>query len=289
MITIELEPENLAVVHVKDNIQDEESVQIPATIGHAIGNLHRPIKLDGRKIYFPIQEDNSPDIDAVDLSMLQLSDSFFPTGMYSMSNGLEAIFYGGNKMKAEQLRELIATLLRYQIGPADCTALGNAYEHTTKSDVQRLLEVDRAIYSMKLVQEIRDASIRSGTQLVRCIRSFSDDKILYRYEEAIKAGQAFGPYPVALAVVASAFSIPKEKAALIMLYSFSISIVGAALRLGMLQHFEGQKVIDDLKPVILTVVKENINRPLESIWQFAPSMDIIQISHERMNSKMFIT
>ena len=227
--------------------------------------------------------------DAADLSMLQLSDSFFPTGMYSMSNGLEAIFYSGKKMKAEELRGLIATLLQYQIGPADCTALGNACQHAANSDVQRLVEVDRAIFSMKLVQEIRDASVRSGTQLVRCIRSFSDNKILYRYEEAIKNGQAFGPYPVALAVAANAFSIPKEKAALIMLYSFSVSMVGAALRLGMLQHFDGQKVLDELKPTVLAVIRENINRPLESIWQFAPSIDIIQISHERMNSKMFIT
>jgi urease accessory protein len=92
-----------------------------------------------------------------------------------------------------------------------------------------------------------------------------------------------------LAVAANAFLIPKRKAALIMLYSFSVSIVGAALRLGMLQHFDGQKVIDQLKPSILKVIKENINRPLEGMWQFAPSIDIIQISHERMNSKMFIT
>ncbi len=224
-----------------------------------------------------------------DMSMMQLSDSFFPTGMYSMSNGLEAIFYSGKKMKAEELRELVKTYLEYQIGPADCTALGNAYEYAARSNLAKLLEVDRAIFSMKLVQEIRDASIRSGTQLVRCIRSFSDNKILGQYEDAIRGGQAFGPYPVALAVSANAFLIPKEKAALVMLYSFSVSIVGAALRLGMLQHFDGQKVIDELKPTIVKVIKANINRPIEGIWQFAPSIDIIQISHERMNSKMFIT
>jgi urease accessory protein len=226
---------------------------------------------------------------AADLSMMQLSDSFFPTGMYSMSNGLEAIFYSGKKIKTEELRELVKTYLEYQIGPADCTALGNAYEYAARSNLAKLLEVDRAIFSMKLVQEIRDASIRSGTQLVRCIRSFSDNKILGQYEDAIRGGQAFGPYPVALAVSANAFLIPKEKAALVMLYSFSVSIVGAALRLGMLQHFDGQKVIDELKPTIVKVIKANINRPIEGIWQFAPSIDIIQISHERMNSKMFIT
>ncbi len=58
MITIELEPENLAVVQVKDNINEHDAIQLPVTIGHAIGNLHRPIKLEGRKIYFPIQTDS---------------------------------------------------------------------------------------------------------------------------------------------------------------------------------------------------------------------------------------
>jgi urease accessory protein len=57
----------------------------------------------------------------------------------------------------------------------------------------------------------------------------------------------------------------------------------------MLQHFDGQKVIDELKPTIVNVIKANINRPIAGIWQFAPSMDIMQITHERMNSKMFIT
>jgi urease accessory protein len=240
-------------------------------------------------MYMSTDDHDAATMDAADLSMMQLSDSFFPTGMYSMSNGLEAIFYSGKKIKAEELRELVKTYLEYQIGPADCTALGIAYEHAARSNLLKLLEVDRAIFSMKLVQEIRDASIRSGTQLVRCIRSFSDNKILGQYDDAIRGGQAFGPYPVALAVAANAFLIPKEKAALVMLYSFSVSIVGAALRLGMLQHFDGQKVIDELKPTIVKVTKANINRPIEGIWQFAPSIDIIQISHERMNSKMFIT
>lgn len=58
MVIVELEPENLAVMQVKDNIHEHDAVQVPATIGHAIGNLHRPIKIEGRTIYFPIQADS---------------------------------------------------------------------------------------------------------------------------------------------------------------------------------------------------------------------------------------
>lgn len=65
--------------------------------------------------------------------------------------------------------------------------------------------------------------------------------------------------------------------------------MGAALRLGILQHIEGQRIIHELRPVILESVLKNIDRPISSIWQFAPGLDILQMKHEIMSSKMFIT
>jgi urease accessory protein len=58
MITVEVEPENVALVEIKDNIHEDDVVELPVKVGHAIGNLHRPIRLEGRKIYFPIQADS---------------------------------------------------------------------------------------------------------------------------------------------------------------------------------------------------------------------------------------
>jgi urease accessory protein len=226
-----------------------------------------------------------------EISIMQLSDSFFPTGMYTTSNGLEALFYSKKKVSgASGLHDLIKVYLEHQIGPADCTALGNSYEHAHRSDLQKIIEVDQTLFSMKLIREIREASTRSGTQLLRCASFFiTDNELLNKYQEAIRNRQASGLYPVTLAVVSSTLNIPKQKAGLMMLYGFLVSIVGAALRLGMVQHFEGQRIIHQLKPSILKTVKSNINRPLSSMWQFAPDIDIIQIAHERMGSKMFIT
>ncbi len=73
------------------------------------------------------------------------------------------------------------------------------------------------------------------------------------------------------------------------LYGFYVCFVGAALRLGLIHHFEGQKIIHNIKPIISQTIKEYSNKPLSEIWQFAPQMDIIQMSHEKMDSKMFIT
>jgi len=226
-----------------------------------------------------------------EISMLQISDSFFPTGMYSTSSGLEALFYSGRKItNADDLRELIKVYLECQIGPADCSALGNAYEHAERKELQKLLEVDNTLFSMKLIEEIRSASIRSGTQILKCVISFiPNNDLLNRYHEAIKQRRASGVYPVALAVISHTFGISKYKACLSMLYGFSVSLVGAALRLGTLQHFDGQRIIHELKPSISETLEKNIDRPLTGMWQFAPEIDLFQITHERMSSKMFIT
>jgi urease accessory protein len=226
------------------------------------------------------------------ISALQLSDSFFPTGMYTTSNGLEALFYKNQRKQSNpnELLEMIKVYLACQIGPADCTALGNSYDCAQRQDLGTLIEIDRMIFSMKLVREIRDASARSGSQLIRCLGSFiTNDNILSKFNDAIRDGRASGVFPVAFAIACNILDISKNTAGLMMLYSFTVSMVGAALRLGMLQHYDGQRVIHEIKPEISKIVESCIERPLSSMWQFAPGIDILQIKHERMNSKMFIT
>ena len=57
LIIIEIEPENVAMVEIEKNIEQDHITEVLVTVGHTIGNLHRPIKLEGNKIYFPIQAD----------------------------------------------------------------------------------------------------------------------------------------------------------------------------------------------------------------------------------------
>ena len=225
-----------------------------------------------------------------EISILQLSDSFFPTGMYATSNGLEALFYAKKIKHPNELRNIIKVYLEHQIGPTDCAALGNSYEYVKKNDLKGIIEVDRITFSMKLVQEIRETSTRAGTQLLKCLSYFiADNEMLNKYLQSIKNLQAYGVYPVALAIASASLNISKRRAGLMMVYAFLVSMVGAALRLGMLQHFDGQKIIHELKPDIVEIVNDNIDRPITGMWQFAPGIDIFQMAHERMPSKMFIT
>jgi urease accessory protein len=229
------------------------------------------------------------DIDRVDISLLQMSDSFFPTGLYATSNGLESLSQI-KKLKRKDISRFITIQLRQVIGPSDCTALGNAYESCRKRDFVSLLTADKSLYFMRMVEETRSASVRSGNQLLKCVSSFTKyKKVLRDYQNAISNGNATGVYPVSLGVATWSLDIPKNKAGLILFYGFAVSVIGAALRLGILEHLEGQQIIHELRPVILESIMKNIERPISNMWQFAPGLDILQMKHEMMDSKMFIT
>ena len=225
-----------------------------------------------------------------ELGIMQLSDSFFPTGIFATSNGLEFLFKEKKIQGMTDLIEIIKTNIIQQIGPTDCVALANVIDSADKNDFDKVIEADKIVFATKPIKEIRNASTRSGVQLIKCVSEFvSGDKILNQYKDSITKNKAHGVFPVAFAVCCNALEIKKEKSMAMMLYGFTVGIVGAALRLGIIQHFEGQKIIHSIKPIISQTIKEYSNKSLLEMWQFAPQVDVVQMSHEKMDSKMFIT
>ncbi len=225
-----------------------------------------------------------------ELGVMQLSDSFFPTGIFATSNGLEFLFTEKKIQGMTDLIEMIRINIIQQMGPSDCVALANAFDSANKHDFDRVIETDNIVFATKSIKEIRDASVRSGAQLIKCVSEFvKDDEILNQYKNDIIKNKAHGIFPVAFAICCNALKIKKEKSMTMLLYGFTVGVVGAALRLGLIQHFEGQKIIHSIKPIISQTIKEYSNKSLFEMWQFAPQVDIIQMSHEKLDSKMFIT
>ncbi len=227
--------------------------------------------------------------DFASLGMMQLSDSFFPSGLYTMSNGLEVLHRQKMVNNADDVRELIQMYYLQQVGPADCVAIANAYDFAAQKNLDGIMLVDDAICKIKLAREQREASMRSGRQLIKCVLSLGHDRLIIQYHDMITESKTPGAYPVALAIAAQLFGISKQNTGLMLFYGFGTSMVGAALRLGIIQHIESQKIIDSLKPIISEQVSKYISKSYDQIWQFAPHADILQMQHEKMETKMFIT
>ncbi len=64
VIVIQLKPEDVAIVKIRDDTSPDDAIAIAVKIGHVIGNLHKPIKIDqeSKSVYFPIQADTELDM-----------------------------------------------------------------------------------------------------------------------------------------------------------------------------------------------------------------------------------
>ena len=227
--------------------------------------------------------------DFSELSIMQLSDSFFPSGLYTMSNGLETAYNEKRITTVDEIQEFVSTIITQQNGPADCVALLNAYDFAKDGDVNGIIKCDNTLHSMKLVKESRDASCRTGSQMIKCVMAFSDNQTLKQFFGMITENKSPATHAVVSGVCSYVLGVKRNSAAYMMIYGTCVSIVGAALRLGMIDHIQSQKILHNLKPTITQIVELYKNQTLRDMWQFSPEYDIIQMTHEQKFSKMFIT
>ena len=140
---------------------------------------------------------------------------------------------------------------------------------------------------MKLVSEVRIASTRSSRQILNCVLHIApNDKFAKKFHRGLKGGGTTGTYPACLAVAANAFRIPQKSAMRMMLYSYCASIVGSAIRLGIIEHLEGQRILTQLAPEINSM---ELHKNIDELWQLSPLTEILQMQHEEEESRMFIT
>lgn len=221
------------------------------------------------------------------LSALQLADSFFPSGLYTLSHGLESFIQYGWVARGAELEPLIEDYLTAVVGGADAVAAAEASRLATVGDVATILDVDRRLLSMKLAHEAAVSSVRTGRQLLTMARSLSQDHMLEQYAGHVNAGQAPGTYAVALGVFGAAWGLPPAQVALVELYSFTTGLLGAALRTMRLGHVEAQGILHRLKPVIGALAQQAARTGYRDMCAFAPAIELMQMRHERAEVRLF--
>lgn len=225
--------------------------------------------------------------------LMQLADSFFPSGMFSMSGGLESLVKHGKIKTDRDVLKFIRHQIHFQLAPCDCIVLSETMVAAQNKDILKIINIDNRFFSMKLVKEIRNASVRSGQQMLNCIMYMlspnNKNKLVRKFQNKIESKQAVGTYPVCLGIAAHCLQISRQSAVRMMLYSYSISVIGAALRLGIIQHLNSQWILMQLAEDINTLSKTMTRKSISDIWQLTPFTDILQMAHEHDDSRMFIT
>lgn len=225
------------------------------------------------------------------LATLQLADSFFPTGAYAHSMGLEGMIRRGLVNDQREVEELLANQLAWSVLPSDGVALLNAHRVAstlaTPDQIDELLAIDRRLAAMKLAPELRRASCQVGRRLVVETSAFSPGGCHATYAEAVSQGDAPGNAAVALGVVAATLGIPAPFALLAFVHGFLVGVLGAALRLLPLTHTDGQRILHALQLSVTDLADEIAGRHWTDMAAFAPELELCAIAHEDDDPRFF--
>ena len=141
------------------------------------------------------------------LLALQFTDSSFPSGMYTLSHGLEGLAQRG-EVDARRLPEVLHSMLRHAIGPADSVALALAWAATREHggrDTDALLDavtrIDRRLHATRLTRELRDGATRTGKQVLDLAAELLDDPVVSAWNAHVRARRSPGSQSVVMGVV----------------------------------------------------------------------------------------
>jgi urease accessory protein len=221
---------------------------------------------------------------------LQISDTFFPVGMFNFSHGFESFVQEEMVTDEGDVVALLGDILSHQIAPADCVALANGYRAAEQSDLNALLLIDEMLYAMKLTIESRECSVKTGKCLLsNILLMVPGNSILGDFNKKVSAGASPGNYAIALGLGGYLMGITCSEVMMIELYSFCVSLISAAMKLVQLDHYTAIKIINDLQPLLVDTIKENIHKAPDEMYSCAPLVDIMSIKHEQATVRMFLS
>lgn len=226
---------------------------------------------------------------------LRLADSFLPVGTHTASYAVEQYINEGEIETAQELGDLVGAYLERLVGPADLVALGNAHGATAAGDVDRLRAVAERFHAATLPAEFRESSQKAGTQLLELLSTASDlfesdgSDVPAAYVAAVERAETPCHYPVVLGIVTQQSGIGRTVACLLAAYSFVTELLGAAQRLGRFGHTAIQSELSRLLAVVEAVCEEYADAPLARLSSFAPYAEIMGMSHERAQRRLFMS
>jgi urease accessory protein len=220
------------------------------------------------------------------LKGLRFVDSFFPSGGYAFSSGLEAAVQGGAVRNAEELSRYVVELLTTGIGEREAVAVGLAHDASVSGSLEIAFKADRELEAMKLGCELRTASRQMGRQMIRLAASQQGrHSLIEDYLAAIEAERTPGHLAVSFGLTLAAAGWLKEDGIAAFLYQTATGFVSAAMKLLPIGQREGQRLLENWIEVIERVSHNAAHQRVLQSW--SPVQDIYAMRHSRLESRLF--
>lgn len=221
------------------------------------------------------------------MRLLEMSDSQFPVGNFSFSNGLETASYEKVVHDADTLRQYVEAA-SVQSAFSDGIASIQAYRAVGAGNYNEVLHADQEMILCKMNDEARQMVLRMGKKMAELMVHITDCAMMKRFLDDINSGAAAGTYPIAQAIAMHHAGITEEEMFTSQQFGVINMILGAALRCVRVSHYDTQKIAYDMAPRIAddyAIVKE---LDYEDMRAFVPGMDIMASLHEKGTMRMFM-
>ena len=223
------------------------------------------------------------------MQLLQFTDSTFPVGAFSFSNGLETAAFE-NIVKNKDDLEQFARSQAWQAAFTDGIAALHSFRSTLDGDLEGVMTADSELMLCKMNDEARTMLTRMGKKLAElAVKLYPEDVMISDFLEAIKKGETPGMYPVAQGVIFAKAGISEEDLFSSHQYGVINMVLSAALRCVRVSHYDTQEILFDLSketPRLYGMVKE---MRLEELNAFFPELDILASLHEKGTQRMFMS
>ena len=221
--------------------------------------------------------------------LLQLGDTFYPTGSYAHSFGLEGLVAEGVVRDRKTLRDFLLISTLPSLRQADLPLAIHAWRAFGAVDWIRLGELSRLASALKTASEARLASDNIGRQRVELAANLRTHPLAQEYlRRATEESWPFSP-TIAAALEAQVLGAPLEVALASFFYATIAGLLAAAMKLLRLGQNGCQTLLTELMGHAAEAFAAAEKVPIDEIGWFNPWLDIAAARHETANARLFIS
>lgn len=221
------------------------------------------------------------------MHLLECTDSAFPVGTFSFSNGLETAAFEGIVHDAATLEEYARTVMHQAIR-CDAIAALHALRAAFRGDYTGIREADRQAMLCKMNGEARQMLARMGRKMAEICLQIQPAPLMGQWLEDIRAERTPGTYPVGQALWFAQNGATEQELFAAVAYGAANMVLNAALRCVKVSHYETQASLYRLCAEAAAYYEAMREATFDDMQSFAPEADILASLHEKGTMRMFM-
>ena len=223
------------------------------------------------------------------LHLLHLCDPTLPIGGFSHSSGLETYTKKEIVNSPETMNVFLTQILSHSILNNEAAFVSLVYEACSNQNWDRILELDTLCQASKLTKEIRNASQKLGTRLMKIFNPTIQSPITFQIEEAVKNKEMFGHYCILFGIYAHELKISKKEALEGFFYNTAIGYITNAVKLIPLSQDSGQKLLFEILPLLEELTEKALAPNEALLGKSSVGFDIRSMQHENLYSRLYMS